>query len=170
MLNANIREALLQTSQSVWPTLCSWPYGLSSLGLCVFFFQPAVLWNVSTVFKVSRSRVKTYQALAGEKLASLYGLLCRGVKRLQFASEMSCQALETRRWLNLSPCLDKAEAESIGKILGKLYKSLWVQVVLQLIMLPKFWHVTLCCHSLREMTLRSLSLECIASCLLLFMP
>ena len=60
----------------------------------MFFFQPPVLWNVSTVFKVSRSRMKTDQALAGEKLASLYGLLCRGVKCSQFASEMSCQALD----------------------------------------------------------------------------
>lgn len=120
---ANNCEALLQTSQSVWPTLCSWPYGLPSLGLCMFFFQPPVLWNVSTVFKVSRSCTKTHQALAAEKLASLYGFLCRGVKCLQFASEMSCQASETCRWLNLSPCFYTAEAGSIGKV---LVKSLWV--------------------------------------------
>lgn len=104
----------------------------------MFFFQPPVLWNVSTVFKVSRSRMKTYQALAGEKLAGLYGLLCRGVKCSQFASEMSCQALETCRWLNLFPCFDKAEAKSIGKVSVKLCKSLRVQGVLQLIMSPKF--------------------------------
>lgn len=91
----------------------------------MFSFQPPVLWNVSTVFRVSHSRMKTHQALAGEKLASLYGLLfVGGVKCLQFASEMACQALETCRWLNLSPCLDKAEAQSIGKMLVKLYKSL----------------------------------------------
>lgn len=86
------------------------------------FFQPPVLWNVSTVFRVSHSCMKTYQTLAGEKLASLYGLLCRGVKRVQFASEMSCQASETCRWLNLSPCFDIAEAERIGKALVKPYK------------------------------------------------
>lgn len=69
--------------------------------------------------------MKTYQALAGEKQASLHGLLCRGVKYLQFASEMSCQALvDLCRWLNLSPCFDIAEAVSIGKVLVKLYRSL----------------------------------------------
>lgn len=103
----------------------------------MFFFQPPVLWNVSTVFKVSHSCMKTYQTLAGEKPASLYGLLCRGVKRSQFASEMSCQALETCRWLNLSPCFDIAETQRIGKALVKNYKS-WVQKLLQLIMSPKF--------------------------------
>lgn len=138
---ANNYEALLQTAQSVWPTLCSWPYGLSSLGLCMFFFQLPTLWNVSTVFKVSHSCMKTYQALAGEKLASLHGLLCRGVKYFTICKwdELSSFG-DLCRWLNLSPCFDIAEAVSIGKVLVKLYKSSWVQRVLQLIMLPKFWH------------------------------
>lgn len=68
--------------------------------------------------------METYQALTGERFASLYRLLCRGLKRLQFASEMSFQALETRRWLNLSPCFDIAGAESLGKVFVNLYKSL----------------------------------------------
>ncbi len=102
--------------------------------------------------------MKTHQALAGEKLAGLYGPLCRGVKCLQFASEMSCQVLETCRWLNLSPCFDTAEAESIGKVLVKLFASSGSAAINYVARV--LTRVTLCCHSLREMTLMSVSLEC----------
>lgn len=125
----------------------------------MFFFQPPVLWNVSTVFKVSHSCMKTYQTLAGEKPASLYGLLCRGVKRSQFASEMSCQALETCRWLNLSPCFDIAETQRIGKALVKNY-VLGSGVAAINYVAQVLTPITLCCHSLGEMTLMSLSHEC----------
>lgn len=132
-------EALLQNSLVCVSTVLSaiWTIIIRTLHVS---FQPAVLWNVSTVFKVSRSLMETYQGLTGEMLASLYGLLCRGVKCLQFASEMSFKVLETCRWLSLSDYFDIAEAESFCKVLVKLYKSLWVQWVLQLIMSPKFWH------------------------------
>lgn len=158
---ANNCVALLQTSQSVWPTLCSWPYGLSSLRLCMFFFQPPVLWNVSTVFRVSRSCMKTHQALAGEKLASLYGLLCTGVKCLQFASEMSCQAfgdVQVVQFVSLFWYSWSREYwQSIGKALQVFVSSgsAAINYVAQVLT-----HVTLCCHSYREMVLMFLSFEC----------
>lgn len=95
-----------------------------------------------------------------------------GITCLQFASEMSCQALEACRWLNLSPCFDIAVADywqSIGKALQVFVSSgsPAINYVPQVLT-----HITLCCHSLREMTLMSLSLKCslIAGSLFLFMP
>lgn len=117
---ANNCETILQTARSVWQILCSQPYGRSSLGPCMFFFQAPVLWLASTVFRVSCSCVKTYQALAGEKLASLYGLLCRGGNMLAICKwdEMS------RFWRHAggSICLphDTAEAER-GRVLAKCW-------------------------------------------------
>lgn len=62
----------------------------------------------------------------------------RGVKHFQFASEMSCQAAQTCRWLNLSPCFVMAEVEIPGKALVKSHLSLQLREVLQLIILSKF--------------------------------
>lgn len=80
--SANNCEALLQTSPCVWPMLCSWPSGRSSLGLYMFSLQPQY-YEMSSLFSECHIAAwRPIKAAADEMLASLYELLCRGVKYL----------------------------------------------------------------------------------------
>lgn len=156
---ANNCEAFLQTSQRVWPTLCSQPYGLLSSDFA-YSFSSAHYYEMSPLFSkchiTAWRPIKTWWEacllLQTSLLRSKTPAICK-FDELSIFWDMQVAQFVSLFWQSWS----REYWQSIGQAV-RVFVSSGSAVINYIACV--LTHITLCCHSYREVTLMSLSPEC----------